>query len=280
MRLRIFITTFIILFASTIRGEEILRPISDATSVEWGSSKIIDTYLSPLKYSGWRLGLDHTRYRATAFSPERYVVRLHLNGAYESATSPAGNSKMQGVLLTSDCNLLRRFAVAPRLTVAAGAGAQVVAGALYNPRNGNNPVNAKAIASINLTGFADYGFKVWRIPVTVRYTPTLPVTGAFFSPQYGELYYEIYEGNRSGLVHGAWWGRQFRFDHSLTADFRVGASSLRIGYRGEYLSQKVNSLVSRSTAHMLTLGVTTDWLPFNPSKPLSKSVRIVNPIGL
>lgn len=280
MRLRIFITTFIILFAATIRSEEILRPISDATSVEWGSSKIVDTYLSPLKYSGWRLGLDHTRYRATSFSPERYVVRLHVNAAYESATSPAGNSKMQGALLTSDCNLLRRFAVAPRLTVAAGAGAQVVAGALYNPRNGNNPVNAKAMASLNLTGFADYGFKVWRVPVTVRYTPTLPVTGAFFSPQYGELYYEIYEGNRSGLVHGAWWSRQFRFDHSLTADFRVGASSLRIGYRGEYLSQKVNSLVSRSTVHLLTLGVTTDWLPFNPSKSFSNSAKTVNPIGL
>lgn len=280
MRQRLFITLALLCALFTLRAQEPLRPECSEFSAEWGASSLTDTYLSPLRYSGWHAGVDYNHWRAASFAPEAFTLRGHVNAGYDHTLSPAGNSVMQAAMVSSDINLLRRFRAAPGLTLAVGAGAELRGGALYNARNGNNPVSARAMASLNLSAYASYSFTLWRVPVTLRYIPTLPVTGAFFCPQYGELYYEIYQGNRSNLVHGAWWGNHFRFSQSLAAHFRLGASSVSVGYRGEYSSQKANSLIANSSLHCLTLGVSTDLIRFNPRKGLPSNAVTVNPIDL
>ena len=76
---------------------------------------------------------------------------------------------------------------------------------------------ARGSATISLTGYAAYPLQIGRLPVTLMYQPSLPLAGIFFSPDYGELYYEIYLGNHSGLVHGAWPGNYRRLDQLITA---------------------------------------------------------------
>ena len=188
----------------------VLRPVFAAYTVEWGSSHLTNTYLTPLKYDGWHAAFDYQRYQAMKFAPRDWTMRLSLNLSVDKTDNPARNASMWDIMLTADWGMMRKWRPAEGLTLAAGGSTEIELGCLYNARNGNNPASAKAAWTVNLTGFASYRTKLWRLPVTFTYQPTLPVTGVFFSPDYGELYYEIYLGDHSGLAHWAWWGNYLR----------------------------------------------------------------------
>ena len=222
----------------------VVRPVFAAYTLEYGSAHLTDTYLTPLRYEGWHAGFDYQRYQAMRFAPRDWTMRLHMNLSVDKTDNPARNASMWDIMLSADWGMMRRFRPLPGLTLAAGASTGIELGCLYNPRNGNNPASAKAAWTVNLTGFASYSLRIWRLPVTFTYQPTLPVTGVFFSPDYGELYYEIYLGDHSGLTHCAWWGNYFRLDNQLSADLHFGSTNLRLGYHGTVFSSKVNHLVT------------------------------------
>ncbi len=123
-----------------------------------------------------------------------------------------------------------------------------------------------------------YNFKIGALPVTFRYQPSMPLTGVFFSPDYGELYYEIYLGNKSGLVHCAWPGNYFRFDNLITLDLRFKGATLRLGYHNEIYSGKVNNIVSGHTVHSFVIGLANEWISLSPRRKLSDNAKIISAI--
>lgn len=253
--------------APIVHGQEASRPVTSSFTLGMGSAHVADTYLTPLHYRGTSWLLDYRRMQAACFAPDRFTTRLGISLDLGHTHNPAGNAKMWDAMLGVDWALMRRWKVLDRLTLAAGGEIGVSGGAFYNARNGNNPASAKASATVGLTGFAAYDFRISRLPVRVIYEPSVPVIGAFFAPEYGQLYYEIYLGERRGLAHCAWWGNYFALDHLLAVDLRLGSTSLRLGYQGKVLSTHVNHIVTRSMSHLFVIGVTTEWLSINPRKP-------------
>lgn len=257
-----------------------LRPVFAAYTLGIGSAHLADTYLTPLRYSGSHYGLDYLRYQAAPFCPERLSMRLNVNLSVDHTTNPAGNATMWSALLTLDWGVIHRFkapiSAIPELTLGAGASINLQAGCLYNARNGNNPASARGAATLCVTGYAAYPIRLGRLPVTLMYQPSLPLTGVFFSPDYGELYYEIYLGNHSGLAHCAWWGNYFMLDNLLTADLSLGATSVRLGYSGRIFSSKVNHIVTNIFTHALVVGISGEWMSINPRKGISPAARIIS----
>lgn len=278
------LVTLIMLTASLHASEvttadtlSVLRPVRAAYTIEAGSSRLADTYLSPLRYSGWHLGLGYQRYQAMKFSPEKWVMSLTAEISLDKTRNPARNASMWDIDLRADWGMMRRYGILPWLALAPGASTSLDIGAVYNARNGNNPVSAKAAWTVNFTGYASARFKVSHLPVTLTYRPTLPVTGVFFAPDYGELYYEIYLGNHSGLAHAAWWGNYFMLDNLLTADLEFGATFLRLGYHGRIFSSRVNHITTNVFTHAFVVGISGEWLSINPRKhTLSHRSRIIN----
>lgn len=254
----------------------VLRLVTVAYTLEAGSSHIADTYLSPIKYSGWGAGLHYERWQAMKFSPERWVMQLRFGVRAESTLNFAGNARMWFGGIDFSWAMMRRWKVANGLTLGAGGKAGLALGALYLERNGNNPVAAKAAVTLDATCYAAYNIKEGRLPVTLTWQPSMPLTGVFFSPDYGELYYEIYLGNHSGLVRYAWPGSYFRLDNSVMADLHFGATSLRLGYRGCIESTKANNIVSNHFTHSFVFGISGEWLSLNPRKKTSGNPRIIN----
>lgn len=259
-----------------------LRPVFAAYTFEIGSARLADTYLTPLHYNGWHSAIDYMRQQAAPFTPERWAMRLNAHLDLGHTENPARNATMWNALLTFDWALLHRWhspiSAAPSLTLAAGPAVTLQGGCLYLSRNGNNPVAARGSLTLGATGYAAYPLSIGRLPVTLIYQPSLPLTGVFFSPDYGELYYEIYLGNRSGLAHAAWPGNYRRFNHLLTADIHLGATNIRIGYRGDYFSSRVSGITSRSFTHTLVIGLSGEWLSYNPRRPRSASAPVISPI--
>ena len=255
---------------------EVIRPVSAAYTLEVGSSHLADTYLTPLKYDGMHFGLDYERLQAMKFDPEHWVMRLNGNLGLDKTDNPARNATMWGLMLHLEWGMMRRFNPAPNLWLSVGGSTSLEAGVLYNVRNGNNPASAKGAWTVNLTGSACYSHTFGRLPVTFTYRPTLPVTGVFFAPDYGELYYEIYLGDRSGLAHAAWWGNYFMLDNLLTADLHFGATALRLGYRGKIFSSKANDIVTHIFNHSFVVGVSGEWMSVNPRKGIPTNAKIIN----
>nr|MBD5378168.1 DUF3316 domain-containing protein [Bacteroides sp.] len=255
-----------------------LRPVTSAWTVEIGSAHEADTYLSPLHYSGWHAGFNYERFQAMRFDPERWVMRLDIGAAVDRTDNPARNASMTGASLRDSWSMMRRFAIpaVSGLRVAAGGITELDAGALILSRNGNNPVSARAAWTVGLTAMATWSTRLGRLPVTLRYQPALPVIGAFFSPDYGELYYEISLGNHSNLAHCAWFGNRFAMSNLVTADLRFGATALRLGYSGRIISSKVNNIVTRSFTHALVIGVSGEWLSLSPVHTPTPETRIIS----
>lgn len=253
--------------------EEILRPVTAAYTLGAGSSHLADTYLSPINYNGFSVSLNYDRWQAMKFNPQRWVMKLAFGVEIEHGNNRAGNAVMWYGGINGSWTMMHRWNIVKGLTLGVGPAANLDLGCLYLERNSNNPVSAKAAITVGASGYAAYNMRIGRLPVTFTWQPSLPLIGAFFSPDYGELYYEIYLGNHNGLAHCAWWGNYFRFDNLLTADLHFGATSLRLGYKSPILSTKVNHLVSNNYTHQFVIGVSGEWLSLNPRKKISPKAK-------
>lgn len=254
--------------ATTPNADEPLRPVRSALMVDAGSSHLLDTYLSPLKYTGWHAAFNYERTQAMKFSPAQWRQQLDLGVEINSARNPARNATLLYGNFSAAWTMSRLWRLPARLTLTAGGRVEGNLGGTYSNRNGNNPAALKA--DVSLGGAASLGWNVnlWKLPIALRWQTSIPLAGVFFSPEYDELYYEIYLGNSHGLAHFGWPGNLFRWDNLVTADLALGNTSLRLGFRSRVYSTEVNHITTRTFSHTFVLGVVTDWLSVSPRRHL------------
>ena len=249
-------------------GEEPLRPVRSAYMLEGGSSHLLDTYLSPLKYTGWHTAFSYERVQAMKFSPEKWRQQLDLGIEVNNADNPARNASLLYGNLSAGWSMSRLWRLPYRLTLTVGGRGEGNLGAIYCNRNSNNPVALKADLNIGAVASIGWDVKLWRLPVGLRWQTSMPLLGVFFAPEYDELYYEIYLGNSHGLAHCGWPGNMFRWDNLVTADLGLGNTSLRLGFRSRIYSTEANHITTRTFSYSFVLGVVTDWLSVSPRRPL------------
>lgn len=258
-----------------------LRPVVSIFSAEIGGAHMLDTYLSPLRYNGLHLGLAWEHIQATGFAPERWIRRLELSADYNRTHNPAGNHRNHSLQAQAQWSLLRRWRVAAPtadLQLMAGGETTLRGGMLYSGHNSNNVVSARAHWSIGAAAMAVYNTRLGRLPVTLSYRLSLPVAGVFYSPEYGESYYEMYVGNRGGLAHFGWWGNRFDMENLLAVDLHLGATVLRLGYRNRFATSWVNSLSVRERNHAFVIGIGGEILSLGYRHAATASPRTISSI--
>ena len=267
-----FFIPLILLISSAAAAQEPVRPISSAWMAEAGSSHLADTYLSRSHYGGARYGLTYSRLQAMKSPLARWVQGWDAGVSFSSARNRTGNARMLGAGIEGSWRMMRRWQLAAGFQAGIGGYAGVELGALYLSRNSNNPAQAIAAAGIGPEGFVQWAGKLKRLPLAVRWQVSSPLTGVFFCPDYGELYYEIQLGNRSDLVHGAWPGNRRALRSLLSVDLNFGRSTLRLGYRFNGVSARANGITSRNISHCAVVGVVCDLVTINPRNCDEKTV--------
>lgn len=272
------ITTLLLLAGAVTAGaqEPVVRPVTSTYTLEAGTARLHDTYLTPLGYDGMTAAFTYQRAQAMKFDPRHWVMQLKFSVGMDHTGNPARNATLWGTGLTAEWNMTRRWRLPHDITVAAGGGTSLNLGALYLSRNQNNPVAAKCSWTLDATGYVSWNTRLLKIPVTLRYQPTLPLTGIFFSQEYDELYYEIYLGNRRNLVHPAWWGNYFAMDNAVSADLKFGSTWLRVGYHNTLLSTKVSAITTRMVTHSFVIGISGEWLSLRRGAIPSQSSTIIS----
>lgn len=258
------------LLASVAHANEPVRPVTSVWMAEVGTSHLADTYLSPLKYGGMHYALTYSRLQA--MKRTSLVQGWDAGAVFDRAKNRAGNATMLGARIEGSWRIMYRWKLTGSVQVGAGGYAGVEAGALYLSRNGNNPAQAIAAVCIGPEAFAQWAGKIGKLPIAARWQASSPLLGAFFCPDYGELYYEIQLGNRSNLAHFAWPGSRRRFRSLLSVDLNFGRSTLRLGYRFDALSAKANNITSRRISHAAVIGVVCDLVTINPRKTDAQTV--------
>ncbi len=262
-------------FASSTDSIKTVNPVSSAFMLEVGSSHLADTYLTPLRYDGWHIGLSYQRRQAMAFAPEKWIMDLRANIAGDRTQNPVRNATMWALDIEAAWSMTHRWQMSDRLKLSFGPYTGINFGALYLGRNGNNPCAAKGAWEIGAQASASWQTTFLGRRLSLSYDVTCPLGGIFFTPDYGQLYYEIWLGERSGIISGIWPGNYFRVDNRLMADIDFGTTTLRLGYRCDIHSTKARGIVSRHTTHSAVIGIVCQWISLARTAKLTPSAKII-----
>lgn len=211
----------------------------------WGHQTTRCTYLSPLSYTGPGYGLSY-EWRHPAWRQKTVGMQAHAQFDYGYLLSPAKNSRMYDLTFRLGWGVERLWDTVYGFNWSLVTTIGADGGVIYLPRNGNNPAQALMWAGITLTAGAEYDkLKLVGKPLCISERIEVPTVGCFFSPAFGETYYEIYVGNHSGLAHFGWWGNRPQIKSRLRADWQLGKYALTLGFDYRFQGLECNDITTR-----------------------------------
>ncbi len=211
----------------------------------FGSSNVLDTYLSQEHYSGYELdvlcvaensSLLVTFGNTTPRSDRAHNLMIELDYAYAytcarySINNVRARATLQGDLFL---------------------------GGIYNTANGNNPAQLRAGLDLAPGVNISYPFTIGNSKLRLNYDASLPLIGAAFSPQYGQSYYELF--STGGYDHNICLthiGQAVNFRQRLTVDFLIGPRALTLGYLNNIRQSNLNNLKYHDYSHAFLIGYT------------------------
>lgn len=225
-----------------------------STLVGVGSSNQLDTYLSPMEYTGTQLTFLTSRERMTRMAGGHIAFQSMLQGAFSRTSNPANTGRDWGGHLAYDAGWHYQWHVLPHLMLKAGGLVGADVGLLYNERNGNNPAQGRASMDVSASAGGSYQFRIGKFPMQLRYQADLPVLGVLFSPQFGQSYYELSLGHTDHNVCCSHFGNALNFRQLLTLDLEFKRASLRLGYMNDVRQSHVNHIKTHDISHNFMIG--------------------------
>ncbi|MEG1543548.1 MAG: DUF3316 domain-containing protein [Tannerellaceae bacterium] len=251
--------------------EEPPRSVNESTLVGVGGYNVKDTYLSPLKYTGWGLRVLNERMKVVKLADYNISRQQIINVDFSSTHNPAETATDFTGFVDYRLGYHYRFQPRPDLRILAGASAHASAGFVYNTRNGNNPASAKGELDLNLSAMVLYNLRIKGYPLTLRYQLETPFVGMTFSPHYGQAYYEIFDlGNRDGIIKVTSFHNKFALRNYFTVDFPIGGITIRTGYLNSSYRMDVNNIQSHVISHSFMIGFVKEFISFG-GKHLKKT---------
>jgi hypothetical protein len=231
------------------------RYVMRSTLFGAGYNNVLDTYLTPLEYTGPEIRIMHERMRMTRLMKGNVSTQSIFQVQASYTENISQTAQMYYGLINWSYALHYQFRISDQFKILAGPMIDLNGGVIYNERNSNNPAQAKAYGSIAASGMAIYKFHIRQYPFVLRYQANLPLMGVMFSPEYGESYYEIFSLNNGGKnvlftsLHNAPSLRQL-----ITLDFPIRKTIMRVGYLCDIQQSKVNNLKTHSYSHDFMIG--------------------------
>ena len=265
----LYLLSFILLFAFPARSQE-EKPIPltyQSEMVGLGTSRIYDSYLSPLKYSGVNLGLIYEQMRMTGLGNGHFSTQHQCFVNFSYTGNSTGTAVNQTGLFEYNFGMPYRFNLNDNFQLFVGPQAGVLLGFIYNSRNGNNPASVKANANVGLSGIAAYKLMIRSQPLRFRYQLNLPAIGTMYSPQFGESYYEIGLGNSEKLFYFSSFHNYFAFKNVLSVELPLNWVTIRAALVNSFYQTKVNDLVTQWHSNTFYLGISRNFYVVNGRKP-------------
>jgi hypothetical protein len=256
--------------------EEAPLPLTyQSLSLGMGGASVYDTYLSPAKYSGWNISLMGEQIKNSRLWDGRLIRQQQFNLEFADTDNPASTIKSYWGYLQYDYGLFYRFDPVQKLQLFAGVQGDLMAGAIHNLRNTNNPVNAKADLNLNLSAIAVYPLQIKRQPIRLRYQISTTFVGAMFSPEFGQSYYEIGMGHSGPLFHFAAWHNHLSLRNTLSIELPMKTCTLRLTASNWFYQTRVNHLQTQIVSNSVYFGVSKYFHVVSAKNPNKTKYRYV-----
>lgn len=225
-----------------------------------GHANVYDTYLSPQEYKG----LEFRILRETMQTSKRFDGNVTIQSIFQSNLSYTSNRIDNNNTIAGIFNwnygLHYNFRLAQNLKLAIGGLGDFNGGIVYNLRNSNNPASARAYINLAASGIISWDFRIKKQSFSLRYQANAPFIGVFFSPHYGQSYYEIFTlGYYSGVfkltsLHNQPSVRQF-----ISLDIPFTYHKFRFMYICDIQQSKVNHLRTHHYGHAFMVGFVKEF---------------------
>lgn len=237
------------------REDDANRYTTRSTMFGIGGTNRLETYLSPLEYTGPEVRFMRESIRMTRMWGGRVSTQQFYEGNFSYSKNPTKDSEYLSGDIDWRIGWHYNWTPLPALRLIAGLQTGLSCGFVYNTSNGNNPAQGKLSTNIAASGMAIYRFNWLRRRFSVRYQFDMPLAGLMFSPNYGQSYYEIFSlGHYDRNVCFTWPGNAPCFSQLLTVDVPIGSGTLRLGYRCDIRQSHVNNLKSHTWSNLFMIG--------------------------
>ena len=254
------------LSAFAFAGQTEMEPVPDrspaakAYLLGFGWTNQLDTYLSPMDYSGLQASFLMQSERMTRLANRHISFQSTFHGAFTSTENPASTARYLGGRIAYDAGWHYHYSPLSNLDLKGGAMVGADLGFLYNNRNSNNPAQGRFCADFSISAGADYSFKLplWRkrrLPMQVHYQADLPMIGLMFSPEFGESYYEISQNGVGHDIICAHPGNALSLRQFLMLDVCLRRITLRVGYLCDIRQSNARSLKYHDISHSIMFGI-------------------------
>lgn len=251
----------LLFFSASLYAEEAkLEPVPDRSPTERaylfgiGRTNQLDTYLSPMEYTGTQVSILIQSERMTRLANRHISFQSTWQGVFTSADNPAETATYTGGRLAYDAGWHYHYSPLTNLDLKGGALIGTDLGFLYNDRNGNNPAQGHFSIDLSLSAGADYSFRLWKFPMRAGYQADLPMLGMMFCPEFGESYYEL---SQRGVGHDflcAHPGNALSLRQLLRVDLCFRRVTLRVGYLCDIRQSNAHSIKYHDVSHSFMLG--------------------------
>lgn len=239
--------------------ENTIQTVNQATLLGVGQSFLNDTYLSPLEYKGATFSLLHERVSPTTYFDSKAILQQKTKLQVAFTKNPSASASEYYGEIYYNANLLYPFYQKNRLKLYGGGGLEAMLGGIYNQRNSNNPGSLKTFLNLDISAMAVYQWKI----ATLRWQISSPFAGAFFSPAFGQSYYEIFSlGNGAGTVLFGSYFNQLALQNYFTVDIPIKNVTLRTGYLGNYYKTNANDIYTKISSHQFMVGLAVESINF------------------
>ncbi len=221
-----------------------------------GRANVLDTYLSPLEYTGTDLSMTLRTERAAHWGKGVNVVAEYTaHMAY--LHSPTDDGKEWDGEFSAAGGWIRSWQLNGHWRLAAGGLAEASGGFTYNTRGSNNPAQGRFGVQLEATALAEYTFRIGRKQASARVQADAPLIGAQFSPVYGQSYYEIFSlGHSHGVVHFTHPGNVPTARLLAVATLPVLKSHVSIGYLADIRQSRLGGLRRHAWRNSIMIGYT------------------------
>lgn len=228
--------------------------IERSTQFAFGATNMLDTYLSPLEYTGTDVRFISSVLRTRDCG---WDIQYTHEGCYAYTSNPADNADAMAGHYDFAFAMMHRWAMLDgKLTLRLGGMSDFYLGFAYNMRTAaNNPAQGYASLAVGGAGMATYKLKIGKITLPVTYEVRVPLIGMMFSPAYGQSYYEIFNcGNYDHNVQ-CFTIATPSLRHQLSVDIPVWKrTSVRVGYFSDIRQATPNHLKQHTYTHSLLVG--------------------------
>jgi len=249
------------------------RFVNRASMYGIGYTNLLDTYLSPLEYTGIEMRFLRENIRMTKMIhgnvSSQSIFQTH--ATYTENEAKTGNEI--SALFSWSYALHYHMHITPTLKILAGPYGQINGGFIYNTRNSNNPAQGKAYVNLGVSSMIIYRLHIYNKILLARYQINIPLVGIMFSPEYQQSYYEIFtQGNWNHVIQITSVHNQPSIFQMLTLDVPIKSATLRFGYVLDLHQSNVNKIKCHTYSHSFMIGfVKNICIIKNKDKEISRS---------